>query len=70
MIDVKTLTRPIYADNALTTIKNHQPLSIFTIRETSFDPIEGDLAAVESEAIEGDFAGKTKVLREDKTGGD
>jgi electron transfer flavoprotein alpha subunit len=45
-----TFVRPIYAGNAMATVKSHDAKKVMTVRSTAFDPVaaEGGSAAVES----------------------
>ena len=58
--DADTFQRPIYAGNALATVKSGEALKVVTVRTTSFEAVaaEGGSAAVESVGATGD-AGKT-----------
>jgi len=58
--DADTFQRPIYAGNALATVKSGEPLKVITVRTTSFEAVaaEGGSAAVEAVNATGD-AGKT-----------
>ena len=58
--DADTFQRPIYAGNALATVKSGEALKVITVRTTSFEAVaaEGGSAAVESVGATGD-AGKT-----------
>ena len=58
--DADTFQRPIYAGNALATVKSGEVLKVVTVRTTSFEAVaaEGGSAAVESVGATGD-AGKT-----------
>jgi electron transfer flavoprotein alpha subunit len=57
--DASTFQRPIYAGNALATVKSDEALKVITVRATSFEAAaEGGGAAVESLSAAGD-AGKT-----------
>jgi electron transfer flavoprotein alpha subunit len=51
-----TFVRPIYAGNALATVKSADPVKVITVRTTAFEavPIEGGSATVESVAGKGD----------------
>ncbi len=48
--DADTFVRPIYAGNAMATVKSADPKKIITVRQTGFDPVaaEGGSASVES----------------------
>jgi len=51
-----TFVRPIYAGNALATVKSVDPIKVLTVRTTAFDPAgEGGSAAVEAIAAGADF---------------
>jgi electron transfer flavoprotein alpha subunit len=58
--DADTFQRPIYAGNALATVKSGEALKVITVRTTSFEAVaaEGGSAAVEAVGATGD-AGKT-----------
>jgi electron transfer flavoprotein alpha subunit len=58
--DADTFQRPIYAGNALATVKSGEALKVITVRTTSFEAVaaEGGSAAVEAVSPTGD-AGKT-----------
>ncbi len=53
-----TFVRPIYAGNAMATVKSGDPIKVITVRTTAFDPApgEGGSAAVESVAAGADAA--------------
>ena len=56
VIDADTFERPIYAGNALATVKSSDDKKIITVRGTAFDPVaaEGGSAAVEDISSQGD----------------
>lgn len=58
--DADTFQRPIYAGNALATVKSGEALKVITVRTTSFEGVaaDGGSAAVEAVGATGD-AGKT-----------
>jgi len=58
--DADTFQRPIYAGNALATVKSGETLKVITVRTTSFEAVaaDGGSAAVEAVGATGD-AGKT-----------
>ena len=49
VVDADTFVRPIYAGNALATVKSSDAKKVITVRATSFDPVaaEGGNAAIE-----------------------
>jgi electron transfer flavoprotein alpha subunit len=49
VVDADTFVRPIYAGNALATVKSADPVKVITVRAASFDPVapEGGSAATE-----------------------
>jgi electron transfer flavoprotein alpha subunit len=53
-----TFVRPIYAGNAMATVKSGDPIKVITVRTTSFDPApaEGGSAAIEAVAAGADAA--------------
>ncbi len=55
VIDADTFVRPIYAGNALATVKSADAKKVITVRAASFDPVaaEGGAAAVERVAVPG-----------------
>ncbi|MFX4219903.1 MAG: electron transfer flavoprotein subunit alpha/FixB family protein [Thalassobaculum sp.] len=56
VVDADTFVRPIYAGNALATVKSSDATKVVTVRGTNFDPAaaEGGSASVEDGAGEGD----------------
>ena len=51
-----TFVRPIYAGNALATVKSADPIKVITVRTTAFDAAgEGGSAAIESVAAQADL---------------
>ncbi|MBU1235456.1 MAG: FAD-binding protein [Gammaproteobacteria bacterium] len=57
-----TFVRPIYAGNALATVKSADPIKVITVRTTAFDAADaGGNAAVENIAA-GPATGKSKVV--------
>ncbi len=60
-----TFVRPIYAGNALATVKSADPIKVITVRTTAFDAAtEGGSAAVEAIAAGADLGQSTLVGRE------
>jgi electron transfer flavoprotein alpha subunit len=55
IVDADTFVRPIYAGNALATVKSSDAKKVITVRAASFDPVaaEGGAAAVENVAAAG-----------------
>ena len=53
VIDADTFIRPIYAGNALATVKSSDSKKLITVRASSFDPVaaEGGTAAIETVAV-------------------
>ena len=51
-----TFVRPIYAGNAMATVRSNDPIKVVTIRTTSFEPVaaEGGSAAIEDVESAGD----------------
>lgn len=65
IIDADTFERPVYAGNAIATVKSSDPLKLITVRGTTFDAVSatGGSAVVEDLAGQGDkglssFAGQ------------
>ena len=50
VVDETTFKRPIYAGNAIATVKSNDPIKVVSVRGTAYDPVAGDggSAAVES----------------------
>ncbi len=64
---VDTFTRPIYAGNAMATVKSHDALKLINVRTTAFDPAgQGGRATVEPVTGGGD-AGLSKFVGEELT---
>ncbi|WP_171612743.1 electron transfer flavoprotein subunit alpha/FixB family protein [Roseicella sp. DB1501] len=63
VVDADTFVRPIYAGNALATVKSADPKKVITVRAASFDPVaaEGGSAAIEA-APAADDPGVSKFL--------
>jgi len=64
--DADTFVRPIYAGNALATVKSSDATKVITVRATAFDPAakDGGSAAVEDVAAAGDAGLSSFVGRE------
>ncbi|MDR3521361.1 MAG: FAD-binding protein [Acidocella sp.] len=56
VIDADTFVRPIYAGNALATVKSSDAKKIITVRAASFDPAEATGGSATIEAVSGDTA--------------
>ena len=56
VVDADTFVRPIYAGNALATVRSSDPIKVITVRTTAFDkaPAEGGAAAIETVAAPAD----------------
>ncbi|MGE4218429.1 MAG: FAD-binding protein [Alphaproteobacteria bacterium] len=56
VVDADTFERPIYAGNAIATVKSSDAKKVITVRATGFDPVaaEGGSAAVEKTGGKGD----------------
>jgi electron transfer flavoprotein alpha subunit len=56
IVDADTFIRPIYAGNALATVKSSDPRKVITVRAASFDPVpaEGGSAPVEAAPVADD----------------
>ena len=55
VVDADTFIRPIYAGNALATVKSSDTKKVITVRAASFDPVatEGGSAATEAVSVDG-----------------
>lgn len=68
VIDAETFERPIYAGNAIATVKNTESKKVITVRTTAFDaaPAEGGAASIEQVSVGEDAdAGKSKFVGEE-----
>ncbi|AJP47733.1 electron transfer flavoprotein subunit beta [Rugosibacter aromaticivorans] len=52
IVDADTFVRPIYAGNALATVKSADPVKVITVRTTGFDAVEASGGAATIEAIQ------------------
>jgi len=68
VVSADTFVRPIYAGNAMATVKSSDSIKLITVRTTAFDtaPAEGGSATVENAASNGD-AGLAEYLGADLT---
>ena len=66
IVDADTFIRPIYAGNALATVKSSDTKKIVTVRAASFDPVaaEGGSATIEAVAA-GPLENKSRYVSED-----
>ncbi|VXB05946.1 Electron transfer flavoprotein subunit alpha [Enhydrobacter sp. AX1] len=66
VIDAETFERPIYAGNAIATVKDTESKKIITVRATAFDAAaaEGGAASIEQVSA-GEDAGKSKFVGEE-----
>jgi electron transfer flavoprotein alpha subunit len=66
VIDADTFVRPIYAGNALATVKSSDPKKVITVRAASFDPVpaEGGAGTIETVADAGDTGSSRFVSAE------
>jgi electron transfer flavoprotein alpha subunit len=51
VIDADTFVRPIYAGNALATVKSADPVKVITVRAASFDPVAAEGGSATSEPV-------------------
>jgi electron transfer flavoprotein alpha subunit len=65
VIDADTFERPVYAGNAIATVKSSDSIKVITVRGTAFDPVaaEGGSATIEDISSQGDSALSTFVSR-------
>ncbi len=68
IIDADTFERPVYAGNAIATVKSKDTIKIITVRGTGFDPSSpnGSDAAIENVSGKGD-AGSSKFVGQELT---
>ncbi|MCL4115009.1 UNVERIFIED_CONTAM: hypothetical protein GTU68_036123 [Idotea baltica] len=66
VVSADTFVRPIYAGNALLTVKSNDAVKLITVRSTSFDAVEatGGSASVEELAVGDAFPGVSFVSRD------
>ncbi|MCK6157959.1 FAD-binding protein [Moraxella osloensis] len=66
VIDAETFERPIYAGNAIATVKDTESKKVITVRATAFDAAaaEGGAASIEQVSA-GEDAGKSKFVGEE-----
>ena len=66
-----TFQRPIYAGNALATVKSGDPLKVVTVRTTAFEPAAGSGGSAKVEEVStGGDAGKTKYVKSELSSSD
>ena len=71
VIDEETFIRPIYAGNALATVKSLDKVKVITVRTTNFDPASEEGGSAEIESVEGDNdEGKSIFLSTSEPSGD
>ena len=56
IVDAETFERPVYAGNAIATVKSSDSVKLITVRGTTFDPVaaEGGSAGIEDVSSKGD----------------
>ncbi len=71
VVDAETFVRPIYAGNAMATVKSGDATKVITVRTTTFDPAatEGGSGTVESIDAGGD-KGQSRFIERSESGGD
>jgi len=71
VVDTETFIRPIYAGNAMATVKSADPIKVITVRTTTFDPApaEGGSGAVEP-VDAGSDSGQSRFLDSSEPSGD
>ena len=67
VIDSDTFDRPIYAGNAIATVKSNDKIKVVTVRPTSFDPVEtsGGKEEVENISFDNDSGSVEFIDREE-----
>ena len=68
IVDADTFVRPIYAGNAMATVKSSDPIKVITVRSTAFEPAAEDGGSAATETVEstGD-AGLSNFLGQELT---
>ncbi len=68
IVDADTFVRPIYAGNAMATVKSSDPIKVITVRSTAFEPAAEDGGSAATETVEstGD-AGLSSFLGQELT---
>ena len=68
VIDGDTFERPVYAGNAIATVKSKDPIKVITVRGTTFDAVKADggSASVENASSKGDV-GSSKFVGQELT---
>jgi electron transfer flavoprotein alpha subunit len=68
IVDADTFERPVYAGNAIATVKSKDAIKLITVRGTGFDPVktEGGSGTVENISGKGD-AGSSKFVSQELT---
>lgn len=66
VIDAETFERPIYAGNAIATVKDTESKKVITVRTTAFDAAAAEGGAASTEQVSaGEDAGKSKFVGEE-----
>ena len=63
VVDADTFVRPIYAGNALATVKSSDAKKVITVRAASFDPVAAEGGSAPIEAVRRDRAARPVALR-------
>ncbi|MDR9455029.1 MAG: FAD-binding protein [Spiribacter sp.] len=71
VIDPQTFIRPIYAGNAMATVRSSEPTQVITVRTTSFEPVMETGGSATVEAIDaGPDSGLVRFIAAKLTGGE
>ena len=71
VVDGETFVRPIYAGNAMATVKSSDPTKIITVRTTTFDPAAADGGSGTVEPVDaGSESGQARFIERAESGGD
>ncbi|MFT5180947.1 MAG: electron transfer flavoprotein alpha subunit [Alphaproteobacteria bacterium] len=71
VVDAETFVRPIYAGNAMATVKSSDPTKVITVRTTTFDPASAEGGSAAIEPVEGGSdSGKSRFLDTSEPSGD
>jgi len=71
VVDSETFVRPIYAGNAMATVKSGDPTKVITVRTTTFDPASAEGGSCAVEPVDaGSDSGQSRFLDTSEPSGD